>query len=196
MDKSGSEFLISQGKGSYVMFLPTDMISVKELRRELRNSLLLNDFPERDIVSIELAADEALTNSISANVNNRTDENIIVRWIIKDQVFTMYIVDYGSGFPLSVEVEARKQQERERCTISEFLAGVHSYQKQKAETLPHNGVYNAHKNLGKGLQIMYNLMDTVKIMYHCDGKITDKPDKNGTYGSIVTLQFDLQKHPY
>ncbi|PKA03228.1 ATP-binding protein, partial [Leptospira ellisii] len=68
MRDSDESMLVKHHGGSYVMFLPTDLTSIKELRSALRNSLTENRFSAKDISQIELAADEALTNSISANV--------------------------------------------------------------------------------------------------------------------------------
>lgn len=63
--------LVKPNEGSYVMFLSIDLTSIKELRYALKNSFLI-----KDITNIELAADEALTNSTSANVKMGSEETI------------------------------------------------------------------------------------------------------------------------
>ena len=89
---------------SYVMFLPPDMESVRQFRRQLRVSLAQNSFGEDDISQIVLAADEALTNSITANVSNHSEETIICRWRIENSKFTLLILDYGRGLKISETV--------------------------------------------------------------------------------------------
>lgn len=97
MRDTADSLLVRHHSGSYVMFLPPDLASIREFRRALRESLEENTFISKDIQQIELAADEALTNSISANYNSSSEETIICRWIVNNSKFTLWIVDYGSG---------------------------------------------------------------------------------------------------
>ncbi|TGL62790.1 ATP-binding protein [Leptospira sarikeiensis] len=175
------------------MFLPPDLASIREFRRALRQSLEENTFASRDIQQIELAADEALTNSISANYNSSSEETIICRWIVNDSKFTLWIVDYGSG--LKKEKIEEQMTEAKPSSLQDFLKKVKTYQEGKCEVLPHRGKPTQHKNLGKGLLIMQSLMDSVKIMYHCgEGRISSDPNDTSIRGSIIELGFDSKKH--
>ncbi|MBE8363845.1 ATP-binding protein [Leptospira borgpetersenii] len=193
MKDSKKLLLVKHNEGSYVMFLPTDLTSIRELRSALKNSLLENSFSNKAVIDIELAADEALTNSISANVISGSNEMIICRWKIKDHKFTMWIMDYGSGLrspkPESFPVDIRV------TNLDEYLNRVKQHQEKKCETLPLKGVRIPHRNVGRGLQIIQSLMDTFKITYHCGGgRISSDPDERNIQGSIIELGFDSSKH--
>lgn len=193
MRDTADSLLVKHHSGSYVMFLPPDLSSIREFRRALRQSLEENTFISKDIQQIELAADEALTNSISANYNSSSEETIICRWIVKNSKFTLWIVDYGSG--LKKEKMEEQISEAKPSSLQEFLKKVKTYQEGKCEVLPNRGTLTQHRNLGKGLLIMQSLMDSVKIMYHCkEGKISSDPTDSSIRGSIIELAFDSKKH--
>lgn len=173
---------IRESKTSFAMFLPPDMDSIKKFRQELKKSLLENSFGEKDLFTIQLACDEALTNSITANIKNHCKETIIIRWRIEKVKITIYIVDYGSGI---------KQEEEIKTPVGKnaFLQHVSDYQKRNSIHLPHSGKEKMHKNTGCGLKIIKSLMDTVKIMYHCQGNVSDKKFNSETDGSILELEY-------
>ncbi|WP_210413020.1 ATP-binding protein [Leptospira semungkisensis] len=194
MRETADSLLVRQHSGSYVMFLPPDLASIRDFRKALRQSLEENTFLSKDIQQIELAADEALTNSISANFNSSSDETIICRWVVKGSKFTLWIVDYGSG--LKKEKIEAQITETKPSTLQDFLKKVKTYQDAKCELLPLRGTPTQHRNLGKGLLIMQSLMDSVKIMYHCkEGRISSDPNDKSIRGSIIELAFDSKKHP-
>ena len=183
--------LLEPSPGSYAMFIPPDMSCIKTFRHALRDSLEKYKFTYDDISQIELASDEALTNSIAANVSCHSDETIICRWMIKDLKITLFILDYGSGFknnPNTKDTETNCP-----ATIESFLENIKSYQSKKSETLPFNGVRVGHKNVGKGLKIIHSLMDSVKIMFHIDGEVLDSPSESRVTGSIMELEYDGKK---
>lgn len=185
--------LFETSPGSFAMFLPPDMSCIRIFRRALRSSLEDNQFNPDDIVQIELAADEAVTNSISANVDNNSDETIICRWIISDKKITIFILDYGRGFKVNTKSYSSENNEKP-TTISKFLDSVRCHQSTKPVTLPYQGVKTGHKNVGKGLRIIHTLMDSVKIMFHVDGVVTDVPETGAKItGSIVELEYDSKK---
>ncbi|WP_165783064.1 ATP-binding protein [Leptospira wolffii] len=193
MRDTADSLLVRQHAGSYVMFLPPDLASIRDFRAALRKSLEENSFTSKDIQQIELAADEALTNSISANFNSSSDETIICRWIVKDSKFTLWIVDYGSG--LKAEKLESVVVEKKPSSLQEFLKKVQTYQEGKCEILPLRGKPTLHRNSGKGLQIMQAMMDSVKVMYHCkEGRISSDPSDSSIRGSIIELAFDSKKH--
>ncbi len=178
---------------SYVMFLPPDMESVRQFRRQLRVSLAQNSFGEDDISQIVLAADEALTNSITANVSNHSEETIICRWRIENSKFTLLILDYGRGLKISETVS--DNYEPAPRNLDNYLGDIKQHQSDSPGKLPFGGVEKPHKNMGKGLKIIRSLMDTVKILYHNNETITDNPLDNKINGSIVELQFNAEnKH--
>lgn len=194
VDPKYNPLLYETAPGSYAMFLPPDMASIKFFRRALRESLEKNQFSEDDIQSIELAADEALTNSIAANVDCESDETIICRWKLKDCKITLYIVDYGRGFKYtSDQFDERSDQDAKPGTINQFLASIQSHQKGKPDGLPHKGIKVGHKNIGKGLKIIHSLMDSVKIQFHSDGKLLEVGDDDKITGSIVQLEYNGKK---
>jgi anti-sigma regulatory factor (Ser/Thr protein kinase) len=175
------------------MFLPPDMSCIKVFRKAIRKSLEENQFNPDDIVQIELAADEAVTNSISANVDNKSEETIICRWMISDKKITIYILDYGSGFKMNAKKFSPENNEKP-SSFAKFLDSVKCHQSSKPETLPFQGVETGHKNVGKGLKIIHTLMDSVKIMFHVDGIVTDVPETGASIsGSIVELEYDSKK---
>ncbi|WP_165780129.1 ATP-binding protein [Leptospira hartskeerlii] len=193
MRDTADSLLVRHHSGSYVMFLPPDLTSIREFRKALRQSLEENTFISKDIQQIELAADEALTNSISANYNSSSEETIICRWIVNNSKFTLWIVDYGSG--LKKEKIEEQVAEARPSSLQEFLKKVKTYQEGKCEVLPNKGKLTQHRNLGKGLLIMQSLMDSVKIMYHCkEGRISSDPTDSSIRGSIIELAFDSKKH--
>lgn len=190
--------MIETQPGSYAMFLPPDMSVVKIFRKNLCDSLRKNGFQEEDILQVELACDEALTNSITANVSSNSEETIICRWIIKDMKITVYILDYGSGFlpnpsQLSTQEPTQKTSAPEEKNIESFLEGIKNYQETKQKSLPYKGVKVGHKNIGKGLKIIYSLMDSVKILFHSNGVVVENPNEGNISGSIVELEYDVKK---
>jgi anti-sigma regulatory factor (Ser/Thr protein kinase) len=180
---------IKESEHSFVMFLPPDMESVRKFRVELTNSLVNNSFPLEDIQQIELACDEALTNSISANVNNQSKETIICRWRIEGAKFTLIILDYGRGVP--PEKIVKKEEPR---TLDDLMEKFKKIQEENPRVLPFSGIQKMHKNMGQGLKIITKLMDTVKIMYHGDDNILDDPTTTDRIeGSILELEFFSKK---
>lgn len=187
-----SPLLIETQPGSYAMFLPPDMATVKIFRKSLCESLRKHGFQEEDIIQIELACDEALTNSISANVSNNSDETIICRWVIKDLKITVYILDYGSGLKID-SPDTSFTSANTSSDIQSYLQDIKNYQESKKNILPYKGIKVGHKNIGKGLKIIYSLMDSVKILFHSNGVVLDNPNAENINGSIVELEYDVKK---
>jgi anti-sigma regulatory factor (Ser/Thr protein kinase) len=189
---SEKDLFIQMADNSYVMFLPPDMESVRQFRKQLRVSLIQNGFGEDDISQIVLAADEALTNSITANVTNHSEETIICRWRIVNAKFTLLILDYGRGLKVSESYSDDYESPRD---LENYLGSIKQHQTSSSGQLPFGGVNKPHKNMGKGLKIIRSLMDTVKILYHSNESITDNPLDNKINGSIVELEFNADtKH--
>lgn len=189
---SEKDLFIQLSDSSYAMFLPPDMESVRHFRKQLRNTLSQNGFSEDDISQIVLAADEALTNSITANVSNQSEETIICRWRIVDAKFTLLILDYGRGLKISETVSDDYEEEPTGQDLDNYLKDIQQHQTKTPGQLPFCGVNKPHKNMGKGLKIIRSLMDTVKILYHNNETITDNPMDNKINGSIVELEFDSE----
>ena len=190
---SEKDLFIQMPDNSYVMFLPPDMESVRQFRKQLRVSLSQNSFGEDDISQIVLAADEALTNSITANVSNQSEETIICRWRIENSKFTLLILDYGRGLKISETVS--DDYEPAPRNLDNYLGDIKQHQSDSPGQLPFGGINKPHKNMGKGLKIIRSLMDTVKILYHNNETITDNHLDNKINGSIDELQFNAEnKH--
>ncbi len=183
--------------GSYAMFLPPDMASVKVFRSELKRTLADNQFPQANIMQIELAADEALTNSVAANVCNHSDETIICRWRIEGSKFILYILDYGSGLhnenPIE-ETDKNLLKMNSSLCLATFINNIRNHQDKKPEALPYNGSHQKHKNMGKGLKIISAMMDSVKVLFHGEGMVGEAPQGFKVMGSILTLEYDRAKH--
>ncbi len=175
---------IQESPTSYAMFLPPDMGSLKKFRVEFKKSLQQSPFNEQDIYNIQLACDEALTNSITANIKNHCRETIICRWRVEGLKIIIYIVDYGSGINVKEDSQGNKNRE-----LHSFLQHIVDYQKKNSICLPHSGVERIHKNTGCGLKIIRSLMDTVKILYHYQGKVSDTTFNSETDGSILELEY-------
>ncbi len=193
MSKWAKMLFIKENENSYVMFLPPDMASVREFRKEFKASLESHGFCGEDILQVELAADEALTNSVTANVTCNCDETIICRWRIEDYKLTLYIVDYGKGFKYEPERKSGVCLDMPK-SLRGYIDAIMHHQSGKTEHLPFSGVRQLHKNMGKGLQIVHTFMDTVKIMYHSEGAVLDNPEGSEIMGSIMQLNFDAKKH--
>lgn len=189
--------VLSPSPGSYAMFLPPDMSSVKSFRSALTHTLSQHDFPPNNIMQIELAADEALTNSVAANVSSSSDETIICRWRIEGSKFTLYILDYGSGIrdenPVE-DVDKNLLKTNSTLCFSNFIDSIKNHQFKKPETLPYNGSEHKHKNMGKGLKIINAMMDSVKVLFHGEGMVGDAPQGFKVMGSILALEYDRAKH--
>jgi anti-sigma regulatory factor (Ser/Thr protein kinase) len=188
---------MSPDPGSYAMFLPPDMASIKLFRNELRRTLSEGSFPSSNIMQIELACDEALTNAIEANVGNHSEESIICTWRIKGSKFLLYILDYGSGYknedPIADTDPELLKKDSSLC-FSNFIQNIKQHQTKKLESLPYNGSQHKHKNMGKGLKIINTMMDSVKVMFHGEGMVGDAPQGFKVMGSILTLEYDRAKH--
>ncbi|MDF3821023.1 ATP-binding protein [Leptospira sp. 96542] len=180
------------------MFLPPDMSSVKQFRKELRESLTQNGFTNDNIQQIELAADEALTNSVAANVSCECDETIICRWRISGSKFTLYILDYGAGLseqPNSIpDTDPNFLRTNQSACFANFLNQIKIHQNRKRESLPYNGNNQKHKNMGKGLKIINAMMDSVRVMFHGEGMVGEAPLGFKVMGSIIELEYDRSKH--
>ncbi|MCB1141375.1 MAG: ATP-binding protein [Leptospiraceae bacterium] len=170
------------------MFVPPDMESVKRFRDEIKKSLEEHTFPGEDIQQIELACDEALTNSITANINNDSRETIICRWRISDEKFTLFIMDYGRGVPS----EQMKSIQEKPKNIQSIMERLKEAQKKNPKELPYGTNKKKHKNMGQGLNIIRNIMDTVKVFYHCNGNVSEMPEEK-INGSIMEFEFSCKK---
>jgi anti-sigma regulatory factor (Ser/Thr protein kinase) len=179
-----------ENEHSYAMFIPPDMQAVKIFRAELRKSLKSNGFIESDIFQIELACDEAVTNSITANVINQSDETIICRWKVNKPNFTLCILDNGRGISDKNLQGGVHNISEEKSSLENYLTKLKETQPDKPRVLPFSGIKKEHKNLGQGLKIIHKLMSTVQIMYHGEkNEILEKPPEGKVSGSILKLAF-------
>jgi hypothetical protein len=173
------------------------MASVRIFRNELRRTLTENHFPNSNIMQIELAADEALTNSVAANVCNCSDETIICRWRINGSKFTLYVLDYGSGLHNENPIEETDKtllKTNSSLCLATFIDNIKNHQGKKLEALPYNGNSQRHKNMGKGLKIISAMMDSVKVLFHGEGMVGEAPQGFKVMGSILALEYDRAKH--
>ena len=171
----------------YVMFLPADMIAVKRFRRELQKSLRVNNFPEEDIQQIELACDEALTNSITANIKNYSQETIICKWKIEAFTFTLLLLDYGKGIPSDKNTCIEKPK-----SLTELIENFSKLELDCKNILPFSGIPKVHKNMGQGLNLIRKIMDKVNIHYHKNDAIIDSLVES-VDGSLLELEFSCKK---
>lgn len=182
--------LIKENPSSFIMFIPPDMHSIKIFRAELTQSLEENNFPISDIKQIELACDEALTNAITANINNNSQETIICRWKIEGLKFLLTILDYGKGIP-----KEKLEETESPKTLKEFIDHFHKLQTENTNVLPYGGKERKHKNMGQGLKIIKRLMDAVRIFYHGKGDIVNDPKEiPNIEGSILEIEFQAKKN--
>jgi anti-sigma regulatory factor (Ser/Thr protein kinase) len=181
------DVIIVRDNHSYAMFLPPDMLSVKRFRREIDTSLRDHQFSSEDVEQIKLACDEALTNSITANLKNESLETIICRWKIEHSTFYLLIMDYGKGVP--------KEKIVNIDVPNSLLDIIEKFKKNDLENpnfLPFNGICKKHKNMGQGLNIIKKIMDKVSIHYHrMDGILESFSDS--VDGSILEMEFSSKK---
>jgi anti-sigma regulatory factor (Ser/Thr protein kinase) len=190
MEVSKKLLFIKENNDSYIMFLPSDMESAKTFRRELRLSLQQHLFTEDDASQIILASDEAVTNSISANLTCQSNENIICRWKIKNSTkFVLFIMDYGKG----IKPNLSESECDGTCNFESYLDKIKSYQKMKLGYMPYSGKNKIHRNMGHGLKIIRKLMDTVKIWYHTDDDVSQVINDKEIFGSIMEMEFNAKK---
>ena len=183
----GSEsVIIIKDNHSYTMFLPPDMLAVKRFRTELEASLNSHGFPREDIEQIELACDEALTNSISANIKYSCQETIICKWKIENLKFNFLILDYGRGVPAEKITHIDKPN-----TLGELLERFKSTNSDLRQ-LPFSGVCKSHKNMGQGLNIIKKIMDKVSVFYHKNDDILESFSETAE-GSILEMEFSSKK---
>lgn len=183
---------LKENPDSYIMFLPPDMGCLKAFRKELKYSLKQHSFEENDISQIVLAADEALTNSISANLSNNSLENIICRWKIRETKFTLVVMDYGKGIKLNQDIS--NCSDCEKADLIQYIEKIKKHQEKKSGILPFSGIPKIHRNMGHGLKIIKKLMDTVRVLYHCNGEISENLQEDNVSGSILEIEFTAKKN--
>lgn len=181
---------IELSNDNYVMFVPPDMKYVKLFRLEIQKTLETHKFTKEDIFQITLACDEALTNSITANISQNSEETIICKWRIQNMKFSLLILDYGKGFKMSETTMSNPTP----TNLEDYTKQISDYQKQVDRKLPYDGIEKSHKNMGKGLKIIHSLMDTVKISFHSNAEILDTPDVSKINGAILEIEFDAINH--
>ena len=179
--------IIVRDNHSYAMFLPPDMLSVKRFRREIDTSLRDHQFSSEDVEQIKLACDEALTNSITANLKNASLETIICRWRIEQSTFYLLIMDYGKGVPTEKIVNIDVPN-----SLLDLIEKFKKNDKENPNFLPFNGICKKHKNMGQGLNIIKKIMDKVSVHYHrMDGILESFNDS--VDGSILEMEFSSKK---
>jgi anti-sigma regulatory factor (Ser/Thr protein kinase) len=179
--------IIVRDNHSYAMFLPPDMLSVKRFRRELDSTLKDHGFCAEDVGQIELACDEALTNSITANLRNSSQETIICRWKIERSTFSLLIMDYGKGVPQERILNIDRP--------NSLMDLIEKFKKNSTESpnfLPFQGICKKHKNMGQGLHIIQKIMDKVKVLYHRNDDVFDS-FHDSVEGSILEMEFSCKK---
>lgn len=185
-----NSMFIELSNNNYVMFVPPDMKYVKLFRNEIQKTLEIHKFKIEDIFQITLACDEALTNSITANISQNSEETIICKWRIENMKFSLLILDYGKGFKMSDTTMNNPTP----SSLEDYTKQITDYQKLVDRKLPFDGIEKAHKNMGKGLKIIHSLMDTVKISFHSNQEILDSLDVSKINGAILEIEFDAINH--
>jgi anti-sigma regulatory factor (Ser/Thr protein kinase) len=140
---------------------------------------------EQSIFELALVADELVANAILASYAKNGNENIVLKWSMKDNIFTLSVLDYGGGFKISDVFEEIPRGE----DLASFLRSLKEYREARKAVIPLNGALIEHLRFGRGLRIISNLVRKLEIEFHDeDGTTWDAPS-NSTVGSIVSVEY-------
>jgi len=78
--------------------LPSTVLTVGQVCRQLLEQVRRRGFEEQDIFAIHLALEEALTNAIHHGNHNDPEKTVSVECLITPEKFDISIADQGSGF--------------------------------------------------------------------------------------------------
>ncbi|HRP68146.1 MAG TPA: ATP-binding protein [Turneriella sp.] len=168
-----------------ICFIPADLSTIEHVRCYIESVAHSFSLSEQSIFELSLVADELVANAILASYAKAGAENILLKWSVVNNVFTLAVLDYGGGFKLSEVFSTLPQGD----DLSTFLRSLKEYREARKATIPLNGNLVEHLRFGRGLRIISNLVSRLDIEFHdADGKMLNTPTQN-TLGSIVTIEY-------
>ncbi len=176
------------GKARYekgVCFIPADLSAVAHVRGYVESVAQMFNLSEQSIFELALVADELVANAILASYALNGAENIVLKWTMKDNVFSISVLDYGGGFKITdVFEEIPKGKD-----LASFLRSLKEYREARKATIPLNGTLIEHLRFGRGLRIISNLVRRLDIKFHETDGSTGRIPGAKTVGSIVTVEY-------
>lgn len=168
-----------------VCFIPADLSAVAHVRNYVESVAKAFDLSEQSVFELSLVADELVANAILASYAKNGAENIVLKWTMKDNIFTLSVLDYGGGFRISDVFQELPRGE----DLASFLRSLKEYREARKAVIPLNGALIEHLRFGRGLRIISNLVRKLDIEFHdVDGSTGTTPSSN-TVGSIVTVEY-------
>ncbi|MBX3722645.1 MAG: ATP-binding protein [Turneriella sp.] len=168
-----------------VCFIPADLSAVAHVRGYIESVAQTFNLSEQSVFELTLVADELVANAILASYAKNGAENIVLKWTMKDNIFTLSVLDYGGGFRISdVFQEIPRGND-----LASFLRSLKEYREARKAVIPLNGALIEHLRFGRGLRIISNLVRKLDIEFHeADGSTMNTPS-DSTVGSIVTVEY-------
>ncbi|MFO1470843.1 MAG: ATP-binding protein [Turneriella sp.] len=168
-----------------VCFIPADLSAVAHVRNYVESVAKTFELSEQSVFELSLVADELVANAILASYAKNGAENIVLKWTMKDNIFTLSVLDYGGGFKISEVFREIPRGE----DLASFLRSLKEYREARKAVIPLNGSLIEHLRFGRGLRIISNLVRKLDIEFHdLDGTTGTSPSSN-TVGSIVTVEY-------
>lgn len=168
-----------------VCFIPADLSAVAHVRNYVESVAKTFGLSEQSVFELSLVADELVANAILASYAKNGAENIVLKWTMKDNIFTLSVLDYGGGFKISEVFREIPRGE----DLASFLRSLKEYREARKAVIPLNGSLIEHLRFGRGLRIISNLVRKLDIEFHdVDGTTGTSPSSN-TVGSIVTVEY-------
>jgi hypothetical protein len=168
-----------------VCFIPADLSAVAHVRSYIEHVAKTFSLSEQSVFELALIADELVANAILASYAKNGQENVVLKWSVKDNVFTISVLDYGGGFKISEVFEEIPRG----ADLASFLRSLKEYREARKAVIPLNGALIEHLRFGRGLRIISNLVRRLDIEFHdADGSTVQEPTAN-TVGSIVTVEY-------
>jgi anti-sigma regulatory factor (Ser/Thr protein kinase) len=168
-----------------ICFIPADLSAVAHVRSYIEQTANTFSLSEQSKFELALVADELVANAILASYAKNGSENVVLKWMMKDNIFTLSVLDYGGGFKIAEVFDEIPRG----SDLASFLRSLKEYREARKAVVPLNGALVEHLRFGRGLRIISNLVRRLDIEFHdADGSTTREPGAN-TVGSIVTVEY-------
>jgi anti-sigma regulatory factor (Ser/Thr protein kinase) len=168
-----------------VCFIPADLSAVAHVRNYIESVAKTFSLSEQSVFELSLVADELVANAILASYAKNGAENIVLKWTMKDNIFTLSVLDYGGGFKISEVFREIPRGE----DLASFLRSLKEYREARKAVIPLNGSLIEHLRFGRGLRIISNLVRKLDIEFHDVDGTTGTSPSSSTVGSIVTVEY-------
>jgi len=168
-----------------VCFIPADLAAVAHVRQYIETVATTLKLSEQSIFELSLVADELVANAILASYAKHGNENIVLKWTVTNNVFSLSVIDYGGGFKISEVFNEIPRGE----DLTTFLKSLKEYREAHKAVIPLNGALIEHLRFGRGLRIISNLVRKLEIEFHDIDGSTASALTPSTVGSIVTIEY-------